>query len=348
MYAKTALRFASLAFTLAGGFVATERAAHAEILQDPAGPNTIAAHWSIDKTGSELFFQVRVNRVGYQATQLEFSLPQYTLRGALPLTDYVMQGDTCSEGLLRASCTFPWNTGTFRVRSSDWSVMPGTALDIGVGRDPMTDTWAIGATPSGASHQILHWTMYGWETVAGDADHIDVGPNGPWAVASDNTIWTLAAGAWRNIPGLAKQVAVGADGSVWALGNDWDGTGYGVFKWTGGTLGMPWVRQPYAAATRIDVGPDGNPWAVANDGTIWHFEGGRFVPKPGAAVDIACGADGSVFALGTGFVGDGNEIFKWNGAGWDRLPGGATRISADGRGNAMAIANDQRIFVQTL
>lgn len=349
MFAKTALRVASFALTVAGGTFAAEHAAQASITQDDAPPNTIAVHWSVDKTGSELFFQVRYSRAGYYASQDKLTLPQFTYKNALPLTDYLIQGQTCSEDFWGASDCTNWNTIRTRVHSSDWSVMPGTAIDIGMGADPMTDTWAISTTPAGASHQILHWTPYGWETVAGEADHIDVGPNGPWAVPSDNTIWTLAAGSWRKIPGLAKQVAVGADGSVWALGNDWEAPGgYGVYKWTGGTLGNPWVKQPYAAATHIDVGPDGNPWAVASDGSIWHLEGGQFVSKPGTAVDIACGADGSVFALGTGFVGGGNPIFKWNGTDWNLLPGGAVRLSADGRGNAIGIANDKRIFVQTL
>ncbi len=346
MHAKTAFRIATFALTVAGGVVGAEEAAHANISQDAAGANSIAVHWGSPQDRGD-FFQVRYSRFAWDASQFDLYFNEYTIKNAIPLTDYTVQGHACTHGFWSTSCA-EWSTGTFRVRSGEWSVMPDTALDIGVGNDPMTDTWMISTTPSGASHEIRHWNRGRWEYVPGDADQIDVGPSGPWVVAADHSIWTLAAGAWRMIPGLAKQVAVGADGTVWALGSEWEGTGYGVFKWTGGTIGNPWVRQPYAAATRIDVGPDGNPWAVASDGTIWHFEGGHFVPKPGAAVDIACGGDGSVFAIGTGFAGGGNQIFKWNGVGWTLLPGGAVRLSADGRGNAFAIASDQRVFAQTL
>ena len=66
------------------------------------------------------------------------------------------------------------------------------------------------------------------------------------------------------------------------------------------------------------------------------------------AIEIACGADGSVFALGSAPVGGGNQIFKFNGSDWTPMSGGAVRLSADGRGNAFGVANDNRIFAQTL
>src|SRR4051812_35898794 len=117
MYAKNVFHVATFALTLAAGLVLSERAAHADIVQVPAGPNKVTTHWSVDKTGSDLFFQVRYNRAGYQAGQVELSFPQYTINAAIPLTDYVVQGQTCSKGFWGSSCT-PWNTGTFRVHTS--------------------------------------------------------------------------------------------------------------------------------------------------------------------------------------------------------------------------------------
>lgn len=59
---------------------------------------------------------------------------------------------------------------------------------------------------------------------------------------------------------------------------------------------------------------------------------GRWNSRPGAAVDIGVGANGSVWVIGTNRVAKGFGIYRWTGRGWQNIPGGAVRIAVDPRG----------------
>ena len=52
-----------------------------------------------------------------------------------------------------------------------------------------------------------------------------------------------------------------------------------------------------------------------------------FRSEPGAATKISEGADGSVWVIGTNAVPGGYGIYRWNGSGWAREPGGAVAIA---------------------
>jgi hypothetical protein len=54
---------------------------------------------------------------------------------------------------------------------------------------------------------------------------------------------------------------------------------------------------------------------------------------PGSATDIAVGANGAVWVVGTNPTIGGYGIYRWNGDGWTRLPGGAVAIAVDATGN---------------
>ena len=55
----------------------------------------------------------------------------------------------------------------------------------------------------------------------------------PWVVNSNNNIFQRTGGSWQMLPGLAKDIGVGADGSVWVIGTDSTGGGYGIHRWNG-------------------------------------------------------------------------------------------------------------------
>jgi len=50
----------------------------------------------------------------------------------------------------------------------------------------------------------------------------------PWVVNSNGNIYSRASGNWQQLPGLAKDIGVGADGSVWVIGMDPEPGGYGI------------------------------------------------------------------------------------------------------------------------
>ncbi|HEU4679290.1 MAG TPA: tectonin domain-containing protein, partial [Terrimicrobiaceae bacterium] len=92
--------------------------------------------------------------------------------------------------------------------------------------------------------------------------------------------------AWRQVPGTAKDIGVGADGSVWIIGTNPSGTAdnFGVHRWTG----KDW-QGVEGGGVRIDVDPKGNPWVVNAKGEIFRRVKDTWQHLPGAAKDIGVG-----------------------------------------------------------
>jgi len=78
---------------------------------------------------------------------------------------------------------------------------------------------------------------------------IAVDPSGaPWVVNVNGNIYSRASGSWQLMPGLAKDIGIGADGSVWVIGTDPTPGGYGIYRWNG----SDWSRID-GGATDISV-----------------------------------------------------------------------------------------------
>ncbi len=122
----------------------------------------------------------------------------------------------------------------------------------------------------------------------------------------------------------AKDIGIGADGSVWIVGTNPVSGGYGIYKWDGEN----WEGVD-GGAVRIDVDPQGNPWIVNDNGYIFRRVDNSWVQLFGAAKDIGIGADGSVWIVGTNPVSGGYGIYKWDGKNWKVVDGGAVQISVD-------------------
>jgi hypothetical protein len=139
------------------------------------------------------------------------------------------------------------------------------------------------------------------------------------------------------LPGAAHDVGIGADGSVWVIGNDEQPGGFGIWRWNG----SDWDGID-GAAVRIAVGPDGQPWVVNASGDIFQRAGGAWLPRPGAAQDIGVGANGAVWVIGTNEVPGGFGIWQWNGTDWVAIDGGGVRISVGPDGQPWIVnANEQ-------
>ena len=50
----------------------------------------------------------------------------------------------------------------------------------------------------------------------------------PWVVNSYGNIFRRANNTWQAMPGLAKDISVGNDGSVWVIGANPVAGGYGI------------------------------------------------------------------------------------------------------------------------
>ena len=59
-------------------------------------------------------------------------------------------------------------------------------------------------------------------------------------------------------------------------------------------------------------------------------QGKGWVPVSGAAKDVAVGASGAIWTVGTNPVGGGFSVYKWNGTGWTRAAGAASHMPRHG------------------
>ncbi len=75
-------------------------------------------------------------------------------------------------------------------------------------------------------------------------------------------------GPWRKLPGRARDIGIGADGSVWAIGMDDRAGGHGIYRFNG----SDWDKVP-GSGTQISVGPDGEPWVVNRSGDLYRSFG---------------------------------------------------------------------------
>ncbi len=152
--------------------------------------------------------------------------------------------------------------------------------------------------------------------------------------------WPPAPGPTFTLqPGSGNNVGVAADGSVWVIGTNPTGGGYGIYHWTG----QGWAAAP-GGAIDIAVAANGNPWVVNSAHRIYHWNGSAWASYPGAAFGVGVGANGSVWVIGTNPTGGGYGIYHWTGQGWAAAPGGAIDIAVAANGNPWVVNSAHRIY----
>lgn len=77
--------------------------------------------------------------------------------------------------------------------------------------------------------------------------------------------------------------------------------------------------------------------AQANTGARWEL-------RPGKAFNVAIGAGGQVWALGTDDVPGGFPVFRRDGQNWTRVPGGLVSLTIDAQGQPWGTNSAQVIF----
>ena len=97
-------------------------------------------------------------------------------------------------------------------------------------------------------------SIYGGETdgsgAASHSDSFDLAAATLAAPASSSPAFSIR-------PGTARDIAVGANGAVWAVGTNPVAGGFGIYEWTGdGWLGVP------GGAVTIAVAQNGSPWVI--------------------------------------------------------------------------------------
>jgi hypothetical protein len=76
---------------------------------------------------------------------------------------------------------------------------------------------------------------------------------------------------WVRVPGRARDIGIGADGSVWVIGVDDHRDGHSIYRFNG----SGWDKVS-GKASQISVGPDGEPWVVNREGDIYRSWGAYY------------------------------------------------------------------------
>lgn len=103
----------------------------------------------------------------------------------------------------------------------------GSAKDLGVGSDG-----SVWITDANQLIRRLDTHTDSFTTVEGRATQISVGPDGrPWVTNEAGGIFERVGSAWVQRPGCAKDIAVGADASVWVIGCNSAGDGNSIHRY---------------------------------------------------------------------------------------------------------------------
>ena len=193
------------------------------------------------------------------------------------------------------------------VQDLSYSQIPGSASQIASAIADGT-LWALSTLPSGADRYIWHY---------------------------DGTTWT-------NISGLASQIAVAPDGSLYAINS-----GGGTFKYTNGN----WTALG-GGASAITVAADGSIYVLTNGGAaadkaIWHNVNGTWSQAPGSGVALAgnwdtsgpyAGSSGTISAGGFYILNSIGAIWYENSNGtFAQLPANASAIAPSYSGGVFVL-----------
>lgn len=221
---------------------------------------------------------------------------------------------------------------------SSWQMLTGSGTDVSPGA--ACTAFATGTDAVGGGHGIYYWDQAQWNWVGGGAVEIAQYAGQPWVVNSSNQIFYWNNG-WNNLPGWARDIAIGTDGSVWIVGTNTTNGGYGLWRWeSGGYWDMPYG----GGGVHIAVDSSGQPWVVNSGHQIWHHTAQGWIQAPGSAYDIGAGGQGSVWVIGTNASTYGYGIWSWNGGGWSPVDGAAVAIGVAPSGMPWVINNQGAVY----
>jgi len=173
---------------------------------------------------------------------------------------------------------------------------------------------------------------------------IAVGPKGNgWVVNNKGSIYRFDGRQWIKVKGpKAVDIGVGANGKVWIIGGKKEGGGFGVHRLE---RNKRW-RKIKGSAVRISVGPKGNALVVNNKGSIYRFDGRRWINVKGLnATDISVGARGQIWAIGGKKGRSGYQVWTHVNKRWKRYNGELSNIAVGPKGRPYGVNASKEIFV---
>jgi hypothetical protein len=246
-----------------------------------------------------------------------------------------------SSGLIDAlkpgAVTITVKTKTYSVSNAlSLTVTNAKVTDVSVGADGSVFVVGSDSVNTAGDHSIFKFYNNQFHRVPNQMGvRIAVSPQGaPWIVNQANQVFKYSGGIWTQMPGLATDIGISSNGSVFAVGTQVVTTtgGFDVMKWNG----SGWDTMPECAGIHIAVDPTGTPW-VANKSNIVFQYGGTLLWNPIYGVeadDITAGGDGSIYVTGAVGLSNYPSVYKYNAGAWTQVPALSNVIdmSADANG----------------
>lgn len=162
--------------------------------------------------------------------------------------------------------------------------------------------------------------------------------NTPWGIDAEGRPMRYGGSYWTALPGSAKDIAAGADGSVWILLTNGALAHWNAHKhdWQGMAVAPP------AGARRIAIAPDGQPWLVDATGAVLRLDGKQWSAMPELeATEIGIGPGGTVFVTSPD-----KRLWRWDRLGkrWEHLNGEATSVAVGPGGKPWITTGDAQIL----
>lgn len=209
--------------------------------------------------------------------------------------------------------------------------------DVGIGADGSVFVTSRTEVSVTGGYSVLKWTGSKWSKMRECAGvRIAVSPNGiPWVVNKSNKIFRYnpSTDLWTEMPGRGTDIGIGADGTVYTLGDVEVSVtgGFAINKWNASN--NSWTTIPECAGVRIAVAPNGNPWVVNKSHIVFQYVPGNpyWTQWFTNGNDIAFDNSGSAYIISNtsaGSAGNFSILKLTSGGALSTLSGSGTNIGA--------------------
>jgi hypothetical protein len=264
----------------------------------------------------------------------------------------------CATSIGAGDGTSPWITGCTQLPSGDYNVYYWDSLSTDV------DKWQQTTTGSGVEIAAMAiagggGTVENWPLLVDAKGSIYYGePQGDDVESSNGTdvAWTQIPGCGRAISGSGALTLTPYVMGPYVIGCDAVSAGYTPYDEPGG-INTPWqaltgeggVPGIAVGGVRISVSNDDSElWMVNSSNQLFSYVNGSWdLEAPGLAVDVSAGSGTSTVANRPPWaVGLKNDLYQWNGSGWDAMIGAppAKRVSIGSNGTVWIIDPDGNIW----
>jgi hypothetical protein len=182
--------------------------------------------------------------------------------------------------------------------------------------------WSVSTQPATRGYALTRWSEpeKAWQPLGENiaAVQISAAPDGSlWTSTEAYAIWRYGDGKWANVLGLAREVSVGADGTVWILTMDPGPGGYELFSAPPG--GRFRRAQPPGAGAHIAAGGAGQAWLSRDGGDVHLLLDGRYHDRPGRLTALTSTKDGVAWALTAAPNRAKMNAIQWTDRGWKEI-----------------------------